>query len=76
MEKIQKNTPYSLALSGHPMMTELAIALSEEEVYKIDLSDTNARKLVQSIFEEPREMTTYNWKENARAMLWWLTYKK
>ncbi len=76
MEKIQKNTPYSLALSGHPMMTELAIALSEEEVYKIDLSDAHARKLIQSIFDEPREMTTYNWKENARAMLWWLTYKK
>lgn len=58
------------------MMTELAIALSEEEVYKIDLSDAHARALVQSTFDEPHEMTTYNWKENARAMLWWLTYKE
>lgn len=71
-EKIQKKTPYSLSLKGHPIMTELAIALSEEEVYTVDLSDTHARSLVQSIFDEPGEMTTYNWKENARAMLWWL----
>jgi 5'-3' exonuclease len=74
LEKIQKDTPYTLALKGYPMMTELAIALSEEEVYKIDLSDAHAHTLVQSIFDDPREMTTYNWKENARSMLWWLTY--
>lgn len=54
------------------MMSELAIALSEEEVYSIDLSDEKALPLVQSIIENPGEMTTYNWKENARAMLWWL----
>jgi hypothetical protein len=76
LQKIQNNTPYSLAISGHPMMTEMAIAFSEEEVYTIDLADNSARKLVQSIFDEPREMLTYNWKENARAMLWWLTYAK
>lgn len=76
LQKIQNNTPYSLAVSGHPMMAEMAIAFSEEEVYTIDLADNSARKLVQSIFDEPREMLTYNWKENARAMLWWLTYTK
>lgn len=75
LRKIQDNTPYSLALKGHPMMTELAIALDENEVYNIDLSHPNSVKLVQSIFDEPHKMTTYNWKENARAMLWWLTYK-
>lgn len=75
IEKIQKNTPYSLATSGYPMMTEMSLALSEEEVYTIDLSDIHAKKLVQTILDEPHEMTTYNWKENARAMLWWLTYK-
>jgi len=53
------------------MMSELAIALSEDEVYTIDLSDTEAPLLVSSIIENPGEMTTYNWKENARAMLWW-----
>lgn len=57
------------------MMTELAIALSEDEVYDIDLSDTHAVTLVQSIIDEPHEMVTYNWKENARAMLWWLERK-
>lgn len=71
-DKIQAWTPYSLAVAGHPMMSELAIALSEEEVYSIDLSDEKALPLVQSIIENPGEMTTYNWKENARAMLWWL----
>lgn len=76
LQKIQNNTPYSLTVSGHPMMTEMAIALSEEEVYTIDLEDNIARKLVQSIFDDPREMLTYNWKENARSMLWWLTYTK
>jgi DNA polymerase-1 len=70
-EKIQKWIPYSLAVAGHPMMSELAIALSEEEVYSIDLSDEKALPLIQSIIENPGEMTTYNWKENARAMLWW-----
>jgi hypothetical protein len=75
-KKIQNNIPYSLAIKGYPMMTELAIALSEDEVYDIDLSDEQSIPLVQSIFDEPHEMTTYNWKENARAMLWWLTYKK
>lgn len=54
------------------MMSELAIALSEDEVYTIDLSDTEASLLVSSIIENPGEMTTYNWKENARAMLWWM----
>lgn len=58
------------------MMTELAIALSEEEVYTINLTDPKVTQFVQSVFDEPHEMTTYNWKENARAMLWWLTYKK
>ncbi len=72
LSKIKQGAPYSLALKGHPMMTELAIALSENEVYMIDLSDTGARTLVQSIFDSPHNMTTYNWKENARAMLWWL----
>lgn len=76
IEKIQKNTPYSLATSGYPMMTEMSLALSEEEVYTIDLSDIHAKKLVQTILDEPHEMTTYNWKENARAMLWWLTHKE
>jgi hypothetical protein len=75
-QKIQKNTPYSLALKGHPMMTELSLAFSEEEVYIVDLDDTYTHKLIQSILDKPGEMTTYNWKENARAMLWWLTYKK
>lgn len=75
-KKIQNNIPYSLAIKGYPMMTELAIAFGEDEVYDIDLSDTESTPLVQSIFDEPHEMTTYNWKENARAMLWWLTYKK
>ncbi len=70
-EKIQKWISYSLAVAGHPMMSELAIALSEDEVYTIDLSDTEAPLLVSSIIENPGEMTTYNWKENARAMLWW-----
>ena len=49
------------------MMSELAIALSEDEVYTIDLSDTEAPLLVSSIIENPGEMTTYNWKENARG---------
>lgn len=74
-EKIKDNTPYSLFVNGHPMMTELAIAFSEEETYSINLASVEATALVQSILDEPREMLTYNWKENARAMLWWLTYK-
>lgn len=71
-EKIQNWTPYSLAVAGHPMMTELAIALDESEVYSVDLWDSEAPHLVQSILDNPGNMTTYNWKENARAMLWWL----
>lgn len=54
------------------MMTELSLAFSEDEVYNIDLSDTQARTLVTHIVQNPANMTTYNWKENARAMLWWL----
>ncbi len=73
-ERIQNNEPYSLAVNGHPEMTEMAIAFSEEETYTIDLTDTNAHSLVQNIFDTPHEMITYNWKEHARAMLWWLTY--
>lgn len=75
-KKIENDTPYSLAISGHPMMTAMSLALNEEEVYSIDLTDSLAKKFVQSILNNPHEMTTYNWKENARAMLWWLTYKK
>lgn len=75
LKKIENDTPYSLAVNGSPMMTELAIALNEDEVYTIHLSDTHAHNLVESILQNPHEMTTYNWKENARAMLWWLTYK-
>ena len=75
LEKIQSDIPYSLALTGYPMMTHLAIALSEEEVYEIDLSDAWSDYFVQSILDAPHEMTTYNWKENARAMLWWLKNK-
>lgn len=71
-EKIAAGTPYSLAVSGHPMMTDMALAFDEEEVYIIDLSDMEASHLVQSILDNPGNMTTYNWKENARAMLWWL----
>lgn len=70
-KKIQR-TPYSLVAAGHPMMTELALALSEEEVYDIDLSDAASHELVQQILDTPGEMITYNWKENARKMLWWL----
>jgi hypothetical protein len=54
------------------MMSELAIAFSEDEVYNIDLTDSSAWEFVQSIIDTPHEMTTYNWKENARSMLWWL----
>lgn len=75
-KKIENDTPYSLAISGHPMMTAMSLALSEEEVYSIDLTDPLAKKFVQSILNHPHQMITYNWKENARAMLWWLTYKK
>ncbi len=74
--RIEHDEPYSLALNGYPMMTELAIAFSETEVYDIDVTDENARILVRTILDTPHEMTTYNWKENARALLWWLTYKK
>ncbi len=74
-QRIQKDTPYSLATNGHPMMSELAIAFSEDEVYNIDLTDSFAREFVQNIVDEPHEMTTYNWKENARSMLWWLERK-
>lgn len=75
-EKIAAGTPYSLAVSGHPMMTEMAIAFDEEEVYSIDLWDNEASHLIQSILDTPGNMTTYNWKENARAMLWWLKNMK
>ena len=75
LRKIQNNIPYSLALKGYPMMTELSMAFSESEVYDIDLSDTHAETLVRYVFDTPHEMTTYNWKENARAMLWWLERK-
>ncbi len=54
------------------MMSEMSLALSEDDVYNIDLSDRNAHELVMSIIEQPGEMITYNWKENARKMLWWL----
>lgn len=57
------------------MMTDMAIAFDEEEVYTIDLSDSETSILVQSIMENPGNMTTYNWKENARKMLWWLRQK-
>lgn len=73
-ERIQKNTPYSLAVLGHPEMSEIAVAFSENEVYSIDLTDTKAHIFVQNIIDNPGEMTTYNWKENARAMMWWLRY--
>lgn len=73
-EKIQHDTPYSLAINGHPMMTACAIALNEEEIYDIDLHDRESRTLIRNILDTPHEMMTYNWKENARAMLWWLTY--
>lgn len=73
LEKIKKDTPYSLAVNGHPMMSELAIAFGEEDVYQIDLADAEAKLLAQTIIENPREMTAYNWKENARSILWWLT---
>lgn len=53
-------------------MTGMSLAFSESEVYEIDLNDNLARNLVQSIFDNPREMLTYNWKENARSMLWWI----
>ena len=75
LTRIQNHTPYTLAVNGMPMMNELAIAFSEEEVYTIDLSDSEAQHLVQAIFDAQHEMTTYDWKENARKMLWWLTYK-
>jgi DNA polymerase-1 len=71
-ERIQKNIPYSLAVKGYPLMTGMSLAFSESEVYEIDLNDNLARNLVQSIFDNPREMLTYNWKENARSMLWWI----
>ncbi|MBP6921316.1 hypothetical protein KBB89_02095 [Candidatus Gracilibacteria bacterium] len=71
-EKIENGIPYSLAVSGYPMMSEMSLALSEDDVYNIDLSDRNAHELVMSIIEQPGEMITYNWKENARKMLWWL----
>jgi len=58
------------------MMTDIAIAFDEEEVYSIDLSDPEAPALVQSIIDNPGNMTTYNWKENARKMLWWLKNKR
>lgn len=74
-QRIQKDEPYSLATNGHPMMSKLAIAFSEDEVYNIDLTDSFAREFIQDIIDKPHEMTTYNWKENARSMLWWLTYK-
>jgi hypothetical protein len=68
-------TPYTLAIAGHPMMTEMALAFDEEEVYDIDLTDAQSHELVSQILHTPGEMTTYNWKENARAMLWWLQKK-
>jgi DNA polymerase I len=74
-KKIESDTPYSLAIHGSPIMSEMAIALSEDEVYVIDLSTVEAYNLVESIIKNPHEMTTYDWKENARKMLWWLTYK-
>lgn len=72
--RIEQDESYSLALNGHPMMTELGIAFSETEVYNIDLADKNTKHLVRHILDTPHEMITYNWKENARAMLWWLNY--
>ena len=74
-EKIQQWTPYSLVVAGHPMMMELALALNEEEVYDIDLTDSQSTLLVRQILEKPWEMITYNWKENARKMLWWLEHQ-
>jgi DNA polymerase I len=74
-KKIESDTPYSLAIHGFPIMSEMAIALSEDEVYVIDLSTVEAHDLVESIIKNPHEMTNYDWKENARKMLWWLTYK-
>lgn len=74
-EKIQQWTPYSLAVAGHPIMNDIALAFDEEEVYTIDIADNEAPALVQYILENPGNMTTYNWKENARAMLWWLKNK-
>jgi len=75
-KKIESETPYSLAINGSPVMTELAIALSEDEVYMIDLSTAEAHDLVESILKNPHEMTTYDWKENARKMLWWIRNQK
>jgi len=56
------------------MMDELAIAFSEEEIYLIDLEEPESKNITQKILENPHEMTTYNWKENARAMMWWLEH--
>jgi len=74
LQKIQSSIPYSLAVKGHPMMDELAIAFSEEEIYLIDLEEPESKNITQKILENPHEMTTYNWKENARAMMWWLEH--
>jgi len=53
-------------------MTEMSLAFGEEEVYSIDLSGKNAHHFVESILDNPHRLTIYNWKENARKMLWWL----
>lgn len=53
-------------------MTELAIALSAEEVYEIDLNNSEAPKFITHIIDAPHNLVTYNWKEQIRAMLWWL----
>ncbi len=73
--RIAHDEPYALFTSGHPIMTELSISFSEEEVYMIDLQTQSAQNFVQNILHEPHVMTTYNWKEHARSMLWWLKYR-
>lgn len=66
--------PYSLSTSGYPMLTALYIALAEDDVYKIDLQDDYAPLFVRHILDQPGSMVTYNWKEHARCMMWWLEY--
>lgn len=75
LQRIKKDAPYSLAVNGYPMMTELAIAFDEDKIYSIDITDQKAPDFVKSLIEDPHDMTTYNWKENARKMLWWLQRK-
>lgn len=58
------------------MMTDMSLAFDEEDVYTIELSDSEAPALIQSIIENPGNMLTYNWKENARKMIWWLKKKR